>query len=289
MWFFLALYFALWTSISISIIKKLTKAIDPLPLLFINNLFILPFMVLILQSFGGIPKLTWEFFVYVFFASILGVVGSVASIYAIRRSQISLISPISSFNPVFTTLFAAVAIGEIPTTLKFLGIMLVVLGAYLLNISDIKVGLLAPFRNLVRDRGVQLFMLANFLWAITPIFEKQAIFQTTPVVPLAPSFFESIFITFFILPFVIPKRKVVMPSIRANVSWFLLLAPLSALGQWAAFSAISLQNVGYVTAIFKLSTLFTILWGGLFFKEARIGERLLGASVMVAGTLLLIL
>jgi len=47
--------------------------------------------------------------------------------------------------------------------------------------------------------------------------------------------------------------------------------------------------VGYATSIFRLSTLFIIILGGVFLKEERILERLLGASVMVIGAILLAL
>ncbi len=78
-------------------------------------------------------------------------------------------------------------------------------------------------------------------------------------------------------------------QIKINWKWLLFLAPFTVLTQWAAFTAFSLQNVGIVTSIFKLSALFTILWGFLFFKEERIWERLLGAGVMIGGTLMLVL
>lgn len=287
MWFALSLFFALWTSISISIVKRLTVNISPLLLLLIINIFILPFMFILIMFQGGIPKILLHFYPLMLVSALLDVVAAIASINAIRTSSISLISPISSFNPVFTTIIAAFAIGESPSATKFLGITIVVVGAYLLNISDLKGGIIAPFSKLASHRGVQLFFLANFLWAITPIFQKQAIFQTSPTMPLFPSFFGSILVAIFIAPFALKRMEKSFLPIKQNVWWFLLLAPFSAIAQWAAFTAFSQTNVGYATAIFKLSTLFTILWGAIFFKEERIRERLLGGGVMILGTILL--
>jgi len=45
--------------------------------------------------------------------------------------------------------------------------------------------------------------------------------------------------------------------------------------------------VGYVTALFKLSAVLTILWAQLFLGEGNIGQRLVGAAVMVAGGILI--
>ena len=49
------------------------------------------------------------------------------------------------------------------------------------------------------------------------------------------------------------------------------------------FTAIALGYVGYVTALFKLSAVFTIVWAWLLLGEGHLRERMLGASVMVLG------
>lgn len=51
----------------------------------------------------------------------------------------------------------------------------------------------------------------------------------------------------------------------------------------------SLAPAAFATAIFKLSILFSILFGWLILKEGRIRDRLLGAIVMIFGTALLVL
>ena len=55
------------------------------------------------------------------------------------------------------------------------------------------------------------------------------------------------------------------------------------------FTAIALGLVGYVTALFKLGAVFTIVWAWLFLGEGNIRQRLLGASVMVVGGALIAL
>lgn len=287
-WFWLSLFFAFWTSISISIVKKLTTRMDWLLLVLVEDIFIMPFMLILIFLLGGIPSLSPKFYLLMFASSILDIITAVASTLAISISPISLISPISSFNPAFTTIIAAFTIHEVPSLTKLLGIIIVVLGAYLLNVSDIRKGLFTPFKKLFSSRGVQLFLLANFLWGITPIFQKQAIFETTPVMPLFPSFFGSVLIAIFLAPIVILRTKNPFSQVKNNWKLLLFLAPFSALAQWAAFTAFSLSDLGLVTSVFKLSVLFTIAWGFLFFKEERIWERLLGAGVMILGTLLLL-
>jgi uncharacterized membrane protein len=48
----------------------------------------------------------------------------------------------------------------------------------------------------------------------------------------------------------------------------------------------TLGLVGYVTTLFKLSAIFTILWAWLFLGEERLQPRLLGTVVMLVGGML---
>jgi len=51
--------------------------------------------------------------------------------------------------------------------------------------------------------------------------------------------------------------------------------------------AISLIEVSYMVSVKRLSILFGVLYGIMFFKETNIKERLLGATVMVSGIIVL--
>jgi uncharacterized membrane protein len=51
--------------------------------------------------------------------------------------------------------------------------------------------------------------------------------------------------------------------------------------------AISLIEVSYMISVKRLSILFGVLYGVMFFKETNIKERFLGATVMVSGIILI--
>lgn len=288
-WFWLSLFFAIWTSISISIVKRLTKSVNPFLYLVVSLSTSIPFSSILIYLTGGIPHIFPKFYSLEFLDVILDSTAAIASTVAIMISPISLISPISSFNPLFTTIIAWLTLHESPTPLKLLGILTIVFGSYLLNIKDIKSGIFFPFKKLFSHRGVQLYLLAHFLWGITPVIQKQAIGQTQPPSPIFTAFFGSILITAVLLPVAILKVKNPIEQLKGTWLIFLAIAPVGALATWAAFTAFTLTNLGEVTSVFKLSVLFTILWGFLFFKEERIWERLLGGVVMIAGTLMLLL
>lgn len=288
MWFYYSLFFAIWTALQTFLTKNLTKKISPLPLLYVFFLFNIPITFLLLLFLGGVPEVTANFYLYIGIAGLLDAVAFAASYAAISQSSISLISPISSFSPVFTTIIAIFTLNEVPTPMKFVGILLVVFGAYLLNVADIKQGILTPFKTLFSHKGVLLFLLANFIWGITPIFQKKAIFETSPQIPLFASVIGMCFVFLFLTPFALKKAIKNIGKVKANLKWFAINSIGTAFSQAAAYAAFALVFVGYATSIFRLSTLFIIILGGVFLKEQRIKERLLGASVMLLGAILLV-
>ena len=48
------------------------------------------------------------------------------------------------------------------------------------------------------------------------------------------------------------------------------------------------MNVGYALALFQLSTIVSILLGYKIFREQAIGRKLLGAVIMIVGSVLII-
>jgi len=288
MWLPLALFAAFTASLGSLITKNQVKSIHPIVVLFLNMSFVLIFMLIVLL-FVGFPQLTPKFYFFMFCSSILDVIAFSAGYWAYRHTQISILAPLNAFTPVFAMAFGALFLNEIPTIMKLVGILTIVCGMYLLNVAEIKGGILKPFQKLFSDKGVRLYFVQVFLWGITPIFQKQAIFETHPTTPLFAAFFGfflvAVYLSFYAVR-KIPQEKI---AIKKNIRFFIAYGLLIALAQLAAYTVFATTYVGYATAIFSLSSLITVGLGGMLFKERHIRERLLGASVMIIGTILLAL
>jgi uncharacterized membrane protein len=70
---------------------------------------------------------------------------------------------------------------------------------------------------------------------------------------------------------------------------FLLAGLISGIAPLFGFSAIALGYVGYVTALFKLGAVFTVVWGTLMLKEHGLRKRFPATVVMVIGGVLIAL
>lgn len=288
MWFLYAIMFAFITAVTVLIAKKIMQETGEYLYLFISNLLTLPFLFFIILTFYQIPKVDNTFWINTLISALLGLIGGILAYKAIKIEDISLVSPIAAFNPAFTALIALIFLNETVTLKGWLGIALICAGAYLLEISKSKEGIFKPLTHLFTNKGVQLSLVAYFLWAITPILQKTAILHTHPQVPPYTSFIGMIGSVLLLTPAYFKSHSNGFKFTKKYLTLFLLLGILGGVGQLSAMIAFSSTNLGFATAVFKLSVIFTVILGWIFLREHNIKDRLLGSSVMLGGVLLLV-
>lgn len=133
--------------------------------------------------------------------------------------------------------------------------------------------------NVFSKKALQKVGIVSTSWA-SRFF---SLFILIPLVILTKSF-KTVNTTFLLV-----FRKV---SIGKILSQSKSLAPIgicSGLSSAFQMIAISLTIVPNAIAVKRLSILFGVIWGRLFFKETNIRERLAGAVIMVLGVILITL
>ncbi len=289
MWFPYALSFALITSVTVILAKKVMMGMNEYLYLFLTGLFTIPVLFFIIVKFYTIPNIDQTFWVNTGASTVLNVFAAICAYRAIKIAEVSLISPISAFNPIFTAIISLLTIHEVINPKGWLGIFLICLGAYFLQRTKSTKNFLEPIKLFFSNQAIRLSLIAYFLWALTPIFQKVSILHTDPQVPPFASFVGMIGTTLIYTAPALKFSKNILGLTKKYLKLLILIAILSAIGQAVAFIAFSLTNLGFATAVFKLSMLFTVLLGWLFFKEHDIKERLLGSTVMLLGVLLLVM
>ena len=224
-------------------------------------------------------------------SALLNWAATLLSTFALARADASLVSPLLTFNPAFTLLLAWPTLGEVPGLRQSIGVAVVLFGAYLLDVEEAHTGVLAPVCILLRRPGTLLAIVASALWGTTTVLEKLSIEHVTPpsgpVVALLGTFLLVLLLTLEALR---PSRSE-KPSptrgprqgLRAHPYALCAAIALAGIAPLFGFTAIALGLVGFVTTLFKLSAIFTILWARLFLGEGQMRSRFLGACVMVVG------
>ena len=252
---------------------------------------------LLLSCTAQIPHLDGIAAAALLVSAVLNWGATLLSTVALERADASLVSPLLTFNPAFTLLIAWLTLAEVPGVHQTIGVAVVLVGAYLLEVEEACTGLLAPVWALFRQPGVLLAVLASALWGTTTVLEKLAIEHMTPPSGPAVALFGTALLVLLLTPGALrssgnrarPSHEDRWKGLRAHPRALAMAVLIAGTAPLFGFTAIALGLVGYVTTFFKLSAILTILWAWVFLGEGQIRSRLLGSGVMLVGGVLVAL
>ena len=283
-WFIYAFICALSLATADALSKKaLDDNTDPYIVAWARTGYAAPF-VAVLIPFIDIPTLDGTFYMATFIAVPLDIIAVLLYMKAIKVSPLSLTLPFLSLTPIFLIATSYIILGERPDQSGFVGIILVVIGAYLLNVHTVSQGFLAPFKAIAKEKGSVLMIIVAFIFSIGACLGKIAVQHSSP------AFFSVIYIfllsLFLFIIISIKSKHFLSKSISRPVP-FIIIGMLIAIMIITHLTAISLIEVSYMVSVKRLSILFGVIYGIMFFKETNIKERLLGATVMVSGIIVI--
>ena len=285
-WFILALLTALFASLKDVFSKAALKNSGTCLIAWFWSIGTLPFLLPFLL-FIEVPPLNRTFWLALAGGGILHVAATILYIRALRSSDLSLTVPMITFTPLFLLLTSPVMTGEFPAPLTIAGIILIVVGAYLVNIHDFKKGFAAPFRALIREPGPRMMLGVAAIWSITANIDKIGITCTSPVFWLIA--IESV-VAAAMFPFVrftTPAAEKILTL--DQLKRLLPVGLCAALVLLCQMFAIRDVQVPYVIAIKRSSVLFSVLFGYLLFGEKQIRQRGMAAACMCAGVVVIAL
>ncbi len=268
--------------------KKLVQNINEYIIIWGIALFSIPFLLIFLWI-KGIPEINPHFYLWLGLSVLVNVFANILYLKALKQSPLSLTVPFLAFTPLFLLITSWVLLNEFPSTYGLFGILLIVLGAYALNISKFKQGIFAPFKAILHERGSVYMLIVSFLYSFSSNFDKLAVLDSSPLFYVT-AFNVSLVTIFSVI--IILKRKLVnelVDKIKTKWGGLALLGLIASLALSAQQMAMELTLVPYVISIKRANLILAVIFGYFFFKEKDIRSRLFGAIIMVAGVLLILL
>ena len=278
-WFFLTLVTALTQAVKDTFLKRALRGIDPALVMFAYCVAASVF----LWSFAAAspaPRIADAFWPFLLIGGVLG--GVTYWIYgrALAAGDLSLTLPMLAFTPLFMLVTSPLTVGEFPGPAGLGGILLVVAGAYVLNLRERRRGLLGPVRALLTNKGSRLMLLVALIWSVGANFDKLGLTASSPAVWGAAVYTATALALF-------PGVAAGIPNIRrqlARAPLALVTAGfLEAVGLFCQMQALPMTQVSYVIAVKRLSIVFGVLLGAMVFREPDLSQRLPGALLMVVG------
>lgn len=286
LWVILAFLSAFTLATSDALTKKaLAYSNEYLTALF-RLLFSLPFL-LVLWIFIPTPKLNSDFYKAFAFALPLEIIALVWYIKALRISPLSLTLPFLAITPVFLIFTSYIIVGEKVSLWGSIGIIFLAFGIYAMNIHEMRRGIIEPFKAIQKEKGSVLMISVALIYSITASLGKVAVENSSPL------FFG---ITYYIVltavfaPLALWMGRSDLKSFISEKRFKDLFLPgfFSAIMVASHMLAISLAKVAYVISVKRTSLIIGVIYGYLFFREKNIKERLLGATLMFIGFVIIV-
>ncbi len=286
LWILFSLLAGFFVALSDALNKKYFSSEGYLPMTAVRTLGAFPFLFpLFLLKKEGFIYFTLDFFLNTLILLFLEIIATLFYMKGLALSPLSASLPFLSFTPVFIVVTGYLILGERITPLGFMGILLILSGAYLIYAPEVKRGLLFPFKKIWKEKGSFYLLITAFIYGITSVLGKKGILLSDPV--FFASFYFSLLslltplvlkIGFRIRIFDLPLRK---------TKAFLLVGGTQALMCLFHMLALSRIETAYMIALKRTSIIFSVLLGWLVFRERYIKFRFIAAILMFLGILII--
>ncbi|MDB4835116.1 DMT family transporter [Cyclobacteriaceae bacterium] len=297
MWFYFGLATVFFLSLN-NICKKFSvKDNAVFPLLLATNgfslLYLVPVFTLsythpeLLESYNlGIPSLSWTDHFFIAIKSLLMTISWVLAFFALKHLPLTIVSPIRSSGPFFTLIGALLIYGETPTLIQWLGFFLII--DAMLSYANIGISEGIDFKN---NKWIWGIVGATIFGSSSGLYDKfliqQQAYSTTTV-----QWWFFVYVVLFLSILVVlvwrPNRQR-----YGNFKWSWTIPCIGILMVFADFFYFTgLQDpealIMLMSAIKRSQMVFTIIIGGLIFREKNKRQKLLPLAGVVLGVICLI-
>jgi drug/metabolite transporter (DMT)-like permease len=268
------------------VMKRLGHALDETINVWGRFTFILPFAAAAVLV-TGVPTLKPGVWLYCLLFAITQIAGTQCLALALNVAEISLVTALWKLSVLLLVVWGVLALGEAPSTIGILGVVVSVVGVYLLNVERARVSPWAPLVALVRDRGQRYTLGAAFFYAPSVILIKKIALLSSPTFAVFGGY---LFCSAIITPFAVYRSGRHFSQIGKFWLSFIGLGAFAAASTWLGTYAYTMTVSSYVEAVKQLELLMALVIGYLVFGEgARVKQIWPGCVVMMIGLILLML
>src|SRR5262245_40283572 len=286
LWIALALAAALFQVLRNTAMKRLGHALDEYINVWGRFSFLLPF-ALIASLAGGWPELQPGFFAWCLAFGACQTISTLALSKALKLGAISVVTALWKISLPVLLAMAWVTIGERPSALGIVGVLLSAAGVYFLNVSRAHISPWQPLVVLFTDPGQRWTLVAALFYAPSVITIKQAILASDTATGTLGAYAAATLVMTPVALATSARHFAAVPTHWKDFVGLGLFAALTTITQGVAYT---LTLSSYVEAVKQVEILFAMAVGVLAFGEAeRVKESAPGAVVMLIGMILLAL
>ncbi len=282
-WALLSILSGAGDALAFASMKKLNNLSARL-ILILRHLVALPFLLLGFL-FYNIPKPSADFYLVTVVNVAVFIVAMYLLIKSLQGSDLSKSIPMLNLTPTFLLLTSYVMIGEIPSLQGFIGIIVTIIGAYILNLRYVKGKFFEPFRMIFRKKEIFYMVIVAFLFSITSNLFKLGVQLSNP----AYFVFVNYFLASAVLSLLFFREFKNNELILKNAKWIFIMGISTAAMELLIAVAVNFAIIPYIIALKRTSVIFSVILGFFLFKEKNFRHAFAGAAMMLVGAAIIIL
>ncbi len=265
-----------------------------------------------LQTKVSLFELEWKFSSWFWIAFLLvaalNIVIRFCDFKSYEKGQLSQVIQIKGTTIVLLMFVGWLILGETYNFWGVVGLLLIFFGTWVLGIErDNPFSLKGPIVNLMKNTSIRYALVAAVVASITLTLEKLGVINVSPAgqgatmkilllelsfAALCGTFVFKLFLGIIALGIAIPWQKRISrfePQMElGKILWSIIVAGFfSASHQWFLFSAYIGSQAAYVGGVKRVSILFAVILAFIFFGEKQRVQKLISASIIVAGVLII--
>lgn len=261
--------------------KRALQREHTLEYLVVRSAFMLPVLLAVATFIDY--TISWEGLLFSLGTAVFAAGGILYKYHAMKHAPISTVEPLMNITPIFVTVLAFVALGEQPSVTNIIAIMLIVAGAYVLEVDHDTHSVLDPFRKLASSDTTVAIVVAAGLFSVANVFDRHIL--TSHLDPWTYLVTVGVLIQLLFTGWHAYNYRLENIGSVFRDQWSAILPPsLFILAFNASFYyALELAYAGLVIAVIQLKSLFITVFGGGFFHEDHLYKKGFACLLMVVG------
>ncbi len=289
-WFFIAFASALLSAASTIFEKKLLFEMNAFSFSLLNSFFNLLFTIPFL-FFSDFSSVTDKGLLILFLKTLLNSAAFYFVMLSLKNLELSKALPLLVLTPGLVAFFAFLFLSEPLTTNQLLGMGLLLLGTYILEMQA-KEDFLEPFKVFIKSKNYRYIITALLLFTVTTLLDKY-ILKDLVKNPKAFLVFQQLFtaLIFLVAAFFIKGGAVkIIKETRSDWwKWIILVAVLTVGYRYSQIEAIKYAPaVALVLSVKRISVFFASIIGGKIFNEQKLLQKAIATAILIGGTFFIV-
>lgn len=283
MGFLVALISAMSSTAKDIVSKAVASRVHPDVSTFASFSFALPFylVLLVVAALCGAEPLAYSgsFLLLVLARSITDVFAEGFKMKAFAAGDISLVSSFLSLSPLMLALMSPFITGDRVTLYDGIALGFIVSGSLVAVRRDVRTG------KVFQGKAIVLAFLASFAFALNSCFDRLAVVSSGALIS---GFSMTLLAAIFCLPLALRQRGA-LSELQMYTRPFLLRGALETLFMVTKLLALTVLEAHVVMGITRVSLIFSVISGRVFFGERDTGRRVIASVLMYFGLMVLVL